>query len=146
LTALFIILFLVVVINDTITKEPQADRAEAALLSEFAQVTPLPQATQVEHYSVSKNTALVGAKYRTNLDYDQIREHYEYELARLGWVRTKVEHYEFRGEDLGGINVCYQKGEYSAVLQYAGDKSAWPWTYALDLTWGSKSCSDSEPN
>ncbi|HEY3026626.1 MAG TPA: hypothetical protein VGJ55_10795 [Pyrinomonadaceae bacterium] len=126
---------------DRATAERQARQKQEAIEKEFHLIQPpsgaLPTSANVRF--VHKNDRrVVGLSYKTDLSYPAIRRHYDAELARHGWKFQRGINVIYRGEDSGGKEAFYSKGEYTAILQFAGERelNEMGWNYVLDLSWG----------
>ena len=118
--------------------EPKAQKAQVELENEFRAIQPLPQAKSVGYHAFHKpNTALVEGEYQTNLNYPEIRDYYDSELAKHGWKFQREENVVYDGKYSGGKLAYYSKGEYAATIQYAGqlEQANFGWTYTLGLSW-----------
>ena len=117
---------------------PAADKAQRDIEIEFQQISPLPLAVPFQHNSMRKaNGGLVTANYKTERGYEEIKAYYQKELASRGWRFVREETYKYDGQDLGGKQLFYCKGEHSADLQYAGRlEEEFGWTYSFALLWG----------
>ena len=112
--------------------------------TEFSKIRPLPNASLVDttdNFSPwNSHKVLVGATYTTAVPFAEIQAFYSRELALQGRRLDEDRALTDWGKDLGGRDITYCKGDLAASLQYAGAKSNYGWTYALDLTWGQHSC------
>ena len=122
-------------------QDPRARQKHEEIEKEFRLIQPPPGASpssanlQFVHKS---DRGVMGLQYRTDLTYAAIRRHYDSELAKHGWKFEKEINVVYRGEDSGGKEAFYSKGEYTAVLQFAGARELkeMGWNYGLDLSWG----------
>lgn len=133
--ALFVTITIVSVRYDNKAALTQQD-----LEKEFAQIQHLLEATPIRHcfYSTHKShQALVSNQYKTTLSYPEIRAYYDSELAKHGWKFQREKGVLIWGQNYGGKEAIYSKGQYTASLYYAGDDpSARNWTYSLSISWG----------
>jgi len=119
----------------------QARQKQDEIEREFRLIQP-PPSTVAESASPQfihkDDRGVVGLSYKTSLSYSEIRRHYDLELAKYGWKFQKEINVIYRGEDSGGKEAFYSKGEYTATLQFAGKRefSEMGWNYGLDLSWG----------
>lgn len=118
-----------------------AAQAQSVLTQEFERLTTPPAAVLVDSNAGHKpGQARVGAEYRLDLGYPDLRSFYDKELERNGWHFAADEATTDWGKNVGGYLGCYRKAAYWAILQYLGDYAGLPWMYAIDLTWGSSIC------
>jgi hypothetical protein len=113
---------------------------------EFVSIPPLPPATVASRNDAWKpgltatdGHALVGATYRSKARYEAIRDHYDTVMRDRGWQVVCEESLKDWGKDLGGRSREYRKADLHAALQFAGNSADYGWSYALDLTCGSRS-------
>ena len=113
---------------------------KAQVENELAEIAPPSGAVIAQHVSVYRWTyGNVGNHYQANLSYDQIRAHYDVELARHGWKFRKHKPLTSWGKDLGESQTCYYKGNRGADIYFTGN-AAVGYRYALNVTWGSDYC------
>jgi hypothetical protein len=118
-----------------------AAQAQSDLTQEFGSIRTPPTAVLVDSKSGHKpGQARVGAEYRVDLGYAEVRSFYDAELQRNGWHFAADEATTDWGRDVGGHLACYRRADYWAILQYLGDYTGVPRTYGIDLTWGSSIC------
>ena len=98
-------------------------RTKAELANELAQLQPPEQATFVHQGSMMSASGVhVSNSYQTDLTYDQVRAHYDKELAKHGWTFRSHEALKYWGKDLGASETYYCRGTLSANLFWAGSK------------------------
>src|SRR5437763_190225 len=98
----FASLFVYIPYNRTVNG-PKADATLKDLENEFRHITPVPEATQLGFEFFHKiNLGSVGANYRTDKSYKEIRAHYEDELKRNGWRFVKERKVTIWWRDYGG--------------------------------------------
>jgi hypothetical protein len=140
----FFAVMLLVFIGDRLINGRRAENRHQQMRTEFSKITPLPNASLVDttdHFSPwNSHKALVGATYTTGVPFAEIQAFYSRELALRGWRFDEDRAVTEWGKDVGGREITYCKGELAASLEYAGAKSGYGWTYALDLTFGQHSC------
>ena len=110
---------------------PEAGAKRQQLKAEYAQIAPFPGATPahaVEEFNKTYSS-LVSQVFNTTASYVQLRQFYDAELARHGWVFAS-------DSGLGGRLTYYCKGDLEADLQYEGSGPHGEWDYSLDLSWG----------
>jgi hypothetical protein len=130
-------LFIVVQHNQRLNG-PKADESLKTLEKEFILIAPVPNASRLRYESSHKvSLGSVGADYRTDKTYAQIRTHYDNELKKNGWRFVGEEPVKIWWRDYGGKEAFYCKDHYTATLQYAGgSEEEFGWTYNLNLSWG----------
>jgi len=117
-------------------------RAKAKLENELTQITPPPGATFVHHYYILKMTSgVVSDDYRGDLSYDQIRAHYDKELAAHGWSFRAKNSLTTWGKDLGKSETIYCRGNEAADIFWTGtEQTRQRVRFVLSLKWGSDHC------
>jgi hypothetical protein len=117
--------------------DPEAKRIMESLKDEAVSVAPPPGASDSFWSATHKShQALVTSNYATNMSYRELRTYYDRALAAHGWRLIREESIHDWGRDLGGVEADYQKGAYTASLQFAGPKANYGWTYAISFSWG----------
>ena len=120
--------------------ETKAQKTQVELENEFRAIQPLPQANLAGYHAFHKpNTALAEGEYQTKLTYSEIRAYYDSELVKHGWKFQREENVIYRGQNTGGKEAFYSKGQYTASIQYAGqlEQADFGWNYTLGLSWDS---------
>src|SRR5579883_1604204 len=65
---------------------PELANAQASVQRAFAEISPVPGATAVEHNEVrNPGAVLEGATYQVNTKYTNIRQYYDAQLLATGW-------------------------------------------------------------
>ncbi len=107
---------------------------------ELAEILPPPGAVVTQHVDTYKWTyGNIGNCYQSNLTYEQVRAHYDVELARHGWTFRKKVPLTSWGKDLGESQTCYYKGNYGVDIYFTGESGA-GYRYVLNVTWGMDYC------
>jgi hypothetical protein len=117
-------------------------RTKVQLEKELAEL-PIPSGVTVGHHSsIAKSTSgLVGNSYEGNLTYEQVRAHYDRELAQRGWVFREQHPLTRWGENVGQSETIYCRGNQSANIFWTGnEQAAAGFRYGLDLGWGNDHC------
>ena len=123
----------------TSSNSAEADRRRVELEQEFKSIRPLPGAEGFDYFSTNKAShALVTEKYQTKATLEEIRAHYQSELAAHGWQFFKEEKMYDWWVDFGGKSIYFRKGDYVAALEYEGADAGSGYAYALGLSWGMK--------
>ncbi len=101
--------------------------------SEFNQIQPLPNAvpTSDNQSTVAANSATVGMLYQTKMSYNEVKKHYDVELARNGFKLQK------ESEAYGQKRALYSKGEFTAFIDYVGVTNP-EYTYYFRVSWASQ--------
>jgi hypothetical protein len=117
--------------------KPTGNHVLPVVERELAQVHPPEDARPVgEKVAFSKmNLAYAGMTYATTLRYDGLRDHYDQELARLGWSACGEKAIRDWFRDFGGMSRTYCKGELKSVLEYAGERAGYSWDFAFSVSW-----------
>lgn len=115
----------------------QAARVRNDLVTEFDKIPPPLGAERVQYSSLFKvSNGAVSGGYKTALSYNQIRSHYDVELAKLGWKFAGESDVIYNGVNYGGKQAFYCKNSYTADVQYAGGQNEqFGWTYSFGLSW-----------
>jgi hypothetical protein len=118
------------------------------LLQEFRLIQPLPGSDVVstfDNYSrLTPGKAGVGASYAVKAEYLTIYQYYDKELSSKGWRFVEEHPIQSMYGDFGGQERRYCKEQLSAVLDYAGPRAQYGWTYGLGLSWGVNRCGPSQ--
>lgn len=115
----------------------EAINAETKLEREFRSIKPLPNTNPFDYLSTHKmHHALVTEKYITNTSFNDISSHYQNELVNHGWKFVKEEPVYDWNRDFGGKILYFRKDDFTAALQFEGDKSDFGYTYAFSVSWG----------
>jgi hypothetical protein len=105
----------VYVLND------EAKLREQQLEVEFNLIAPFPNSTVTHSLrSYKDRQALVDNSFSAFANYEEVRKHYDVELAKRGWFFVSEQRVTNWGRDLGGKGARYCKGDWSAYLQYFG--------------------------
>lgn len=140
---IWLIGFTTFMVYDFTVNAPKAASVLNTLEDEFKSVEPLPEARSCCYFATHKTSqALVTSKYSTSLPYAAIREHYDAELSRRGWIFYEEDETRDWGMDFGGKTARYCKGEFRASLEYAGERADYGWDYAFSVSWGLDSLVD----
>ena len=115
---------------------------QADIENELNQIASPAGATATQHNVINKWThGNIGNYYRADLSYDQIRAHYDAELARHGWTFQKQVPLTSWGKDMGESQTFYCKGNHTADIYFTGrEESRLGYRYALDVSWGLYDC------
>ena len=117
-------------------------RTQADVERQFSEIKPLPDAVEVQHNNIRRDIrGGVSGYYKTDLSYQDIRAYYDGELSKRGWKFQKETGIKVWGEDLGGLQTLYCKGNVAATLDYRGrEESRVGYRYAFGLYWGNDEC------
>lgn len=115
-----------------------ADAIQNDVEREFQRISPLPLAVPIQHNATHKTQqGVINTAYKTVRSYESIKAYYNNELSNLDWSFLREANVRYGGEDYGGKELFYCKGNYTAHVQYAGrQETQFGWTYSLALTWG----------
>jgi hypothetical protein len=105
----------------------------------YAQLQIYPDFQEVAHNAYSKDAlALTGKSYKSAAKYADVRSFYSDRLSASGWQLTNERNLKDWWRDFGGRQLKFQKGPYSIVIEYRGDKEPNPdWNYVIDVEWHS---------
>ena len=96
------------------------------------------QAIAGSSYSKSM-LASVSKSYKSDARYDDVKNFYSTRLIPEGWQLSKERNLKDWSRDYGGRELTFEKGEYSVVIEYRGDKAIDPdWNYAIGVGWDDK--------
>jgi hypothetical protein len=96
------------------------------------------QAIAGSSYSKSM-LASVSKSYRSDAPYDDVKNFYSARLIPEGWQLSKERNLKDWSRDYGGRELTFEKGEYSVVIEYRGDRAIDPdWNYAINVGWDDK--------
>jgi hypothetical protein len=103
----------------------------------YSQIPVYPDFQEVTHSGDSKDvSARLGKSYSSAGKYFDVRSFYSDRLTRSGWQLSRERNMTDWFRDFGGRQLTFQKGEYSIVIEYRGDKEPNPdWNYAIDVEW-----------
>lgn len=110
-------------------------------VSEISEFKP---AVLIQHNALVKaGRGHVSKAYRTSVDYEIVKRHYDSELKKHGWFYVREENIIYDGHDYGGKRIVYCKAMKVASLQYAGrQEKQFGWTYSFAVSVGLfKECS-----
>jgi hypothetical protein len=117
---------------------PIAKQKVPELKSEFRRIPVLAGAiaTTNDGFTFDPQHLSEGRLYRTNLTYSEIRAHYDAELSKLGWkLDGESDVNGVDGENHGGKQVFYSKGEFRACLYHKGTETQYGYNYYFCVTW-----------
>jgi hypothetical protein len=134
----FAILFMQYLNHDERVSGASADVTQNDVEREFQRISPLPLAVPIQHGATHKtHQGVVNTAYKTERSYEAIKAYYDNELTSLGWRLLREVNVRYGGNDYGGKELFYCKGNYTAHVQYAGrQEKQFGWIYSLALTWG----------
>lgn len=132
----YVILALIILGYIFLWNDPEAAKQEKLLQNEFQVIATLPGVQIIsKDLGHKEGQAHVGAKYFTHATYSQIRQHYDLELKKHGWLFRSEEDVNNWGSKVQGAKiVIYEKGEYQLSLEYEGNNAGF--TFAIGLLWG----------
>lgn len=135
--AIFIVCFLAFSAYEFVVSKPKSQKIQWQLENEFQSIMQLPGLVSTD-YSAGHGTskAWVRVLFQTDYPYTVVREHYEAELLKNGWIAYQEDEMREWGVDLGGKIARYCKDEYRSDLQYSGDKANHDWEYSFSMSWG----------
>lgn len=120
--------------------EPDGEARQADLVRQFDNIPQLPGAVPTELNQIYKTDRGKIGFYKTTLAADQIKSHYETELAKLGWKYKGEKKVEAFQRFSGGGQHLFCNGDTAATLFIAGkDEERIGYTYSLALNWGMSS-------
>jgi hypothetical protein len=96
------------------------------------------QAVAGSSYSKSM-LASVNKSFISEAVYDDVKNFYSTKLIPEGWRLSKERKLRDWSRDYGGRELTFEKGQYSVVIEYRGDKAIDPdWNYAIGVGWDDK--------
>jgi hypothetical protein len=83
--------------------------------------------------------ASIHKHYKSDAGYDDVKAFYSTKLMPAGWKLKEERNLKDWWRDYGGRELTFEKGEYSVVIEYRGDKAIDPdWNYAIGIGWHDK--------
>jgi hypothetical protein len=135
-TAVYLILAVILIVI-IMWEDPETLRQVTILENEFKTIVVFPAAKQVDYGASHKyKTALVGAKYMTTANYSQIKQYYDGELKKHGWVyKEEKNRTTITGQtDPEYKFIYYYKKPYQLSINYWVQR---PYLYySIGLSWG----------
>jgi hypothetical protein len=120
--------------------EPDGEAKQAALEQQFDAIPKLPGSVPTQLNQIYKTQRGKIGFYKTELNRDQIKSHYERELAKLGWKHVGEKKLEVFQRFTGGTQDLFCNGRVAATLFITGqDEARLGYTYSLTLNWGMSS-------
>lgn len=120
--------------------EPDGEAKQAALVRQFDTIPKLPGSVPTQLDQIYKTLRGKIGFYKTDQSPDQIKSHYENELARLGWKHVGERKIETPQVVDAGTQNLFCNGEVAASLFITGgDEARLGYTYSLALNWGMSS-------
>ncbi|MCL2336350.1 MAG: hypothetical protein FWC60_02895 [Firmicutes bacterium] len=121
----------------SVSPAPDNSVVKAALFKEFDAIPIMPGALSNNdcHLNEKSISMLIDCSYTTNSSYAEIKDFYDTQLKKLGWQFIGEEKVYDWDRDYGGKFLHYKKGNFTADVQYAGEKANYGWTYAFDIEW-----------
>jgi hypothetical protein len=117
--------------------EERSKVMQAKLEAEFKALPSFPRATKAGGSTGRRSGhGIFGASYSSSAMLPEIRAFYDSMLLPRGWHFAGEEPLRVWGEDLGGYSIKYHKGDFTASLQYAGQRAHFGWDYTFTLSWG----------
>jgi hypothetical protein len=117
--------------------EPNGQAKQAEVEQHFQSIHPAPNSTPAPLNDVYHTERGRVGFYNTNSTADQIKTHYQTELARLGWKYIGEKKIEAAQRFTGGTQTLFCYGDVAANLFITGgDEQRLGYTYSLALNWG----------
>lgn len=131
----FILLFAVAYVMKQLT--PNRDEAKLKECERILVAIPLYPGSEERHNSWTSKVSLasVGKYYDSDASYEELKRHYIENLTRLGWQFVHERQLFDWGRDMGGREMSFRKGEFSVVIEYAGEKADYGWKYTINVLW-----------
>jgi hypothetical protein len=85
-----------------------------------------------------RGRVFIGGYYTSGLSFEQLQHYYLPQLQRNGWHKIAESPLLVSGRDFGGRELTLCKGEYRSTVEYAGKNQNAGWTFALTMSWDSK--------
>jgi hypothetical protein len=123
-------------------KISQAEVMRLELQDEMDKIEHPSTAIRIQHNSNFKvGQGNIADYYKTRASYDEIRSHYDSELAKHGWQFREESKLSTWGKDLGESERFYCKGSVSADIYFTGQReNELGYRYSFGLSWGLDSC------
>ncbi|TEB06810.1 hypothetical protein Psch_00342 [Pelotomaculum schinkii] len=142
LKILMLLVFLSLVVlsgceNSATSLDADKIKIKEALENEFNLIQMMPNVIKGKKNFLNNSISMVlSERYTTKNSYEEIINYYDEQLKEHGWQFYKEEKLTDWGRDYGGKSVRYKKGDFVAIVQYAGEKADYGWTYGFAITWG----------
>jgi hypothetical protein len=138
--AIAVCVFIMFGIGSRLANADYAERQHERLLEELHQIPRPPRTTFVGDADWHPNlgfllTINVSSDYRTKLSSDELVEHYNKEMAALGWRFERLRVLKDWGKDEGLREREYYKGAMEASLLYDSKTSYSKTSYLLSIHW-----------
>jgi hypothetical protein len=84
--------------------------------------------------------ASIHKHYRSPAHFDDVKTFYATHLTQSGWQLTEDRTLKDGwGQDRGGRELRFERGQYSVVIEYIGEKAVGPdWNYGISVVWDDK--------
>ena len=107
-----------------------------AVLSILKTIHLYEGSSEVNTYASSKELfANAGKTYKCKVTYEELKNFYLKRLQTLGWTLFRERKLTDWGQDEGGHELTFRKGDYSVVIEYAGEKANARWDYGVTVRW-----------
>jgi hypothetical protein len=117
--------------------EPNGQAKQAQLEQQFQAIHRIPDATPAPLNEIYRTERGKVGFYNTDSTPDQIKSHYQTELARLGWKYIGEKKVEAFQRFSGGTQTLFCHDDIAANLFITGaDAPRVGYTYSLALNWG----------
>lgn len=140
-----LILTIVIVVPSINCKRfsPNRDDAKFNEVQQLASTLPIYHDFQDTGGGNSYSKSMVASihkHYRSNARFDDVKLFYSTQLTQTGWQLTKERTLKDGwSQDLGGRELRFEKGQYSVVIEYIGEKANNPdWEYGVSVVWDDK--------
>lgn len=119
---------------------PNRDDTKLYELRQMYSTFPLPSDFQEigSSFQSKAELALVTKYFRSKSRYDEVKTFYIQHLIETGWVLANERPMKDWFTDFGGRELEFSKGEYSVVIEYAGERASNDWNYGIAIEWRKK--------
>jgi hypothetical protein len=116
---------------------PNRDDAKLSEVRQlYSQLSLPPDFKETGSSFQSKTELALESKYFSSKSkYEEVKAFVEQHLTASGWTLVLERSITDWGTDLGGRQLKFRKGEYWIVIEYAGEKAADHWNYAVGVEW-----------
>jgi len=128
----------VLYVRSGITTIKRITEAKEKATGDLDQIKPMSGSVFVRRGSTASGEhGTVTDHYRSEANYESIRDYYVKEFERLGWKSQGESRMLVRGEDVGAVEVVFCKNGERADLFFVGkQETAGKITYTIGTSWG----------
>jgi hypothetical protein len=116
---------------------PNRDDAKLYEVRQLYSQLPLPPDFKETGSSFQSKTELAMEEkyFSSKSKYEDVKAFAVQHLTSSGWTLVQERSMTDWGQDLGGRQLKFRKGEYWIVIEYAGEKATDQWDYGVTVEW-----------